>query len=70
MKNFDTLGWWLMVIGAINWGLVGLAGLLDLGNLNIVNLVLGSAPVLESLVYLLVGLAGLMSLYSHVSKKK
>jgi uncharacterized membrane protein YuzA (DUF378 family) len=70
MKNLDVLGWWFMVIGAIVWGLVGLGGLLNLGNLNLVNLVLGSSPVLESVVYLLVGLAGVMSLYSHVSAKK
>jgi uncharacterized protein len=70
MKNFDVLGWWLLVVGALNWGLVGLGNLLNLGNLNLVNLVLGSVPVLESLVYVLVGLAGLMSLYNHVSKKR
>lgn len=41
----------LVIVGAVNWGLVGLL------NLNVVNLVLGSMPVVEKLVYVLVGLS-------------
>ena len=52
----------LVIVGAINWGLVGLGGFVG-SNFNLVNLLLGGFPVLESLVYVLVGLAGLYELY-------
>jgi hypothetical protein len=52
----------LVVVGAINWGLVGLGGFVG-ANWNLVNLVFGSIPLIENLVYLLVGLAGLYELY-------
>jgi uncharacterized membrane protein YuzA (DUF378 family) len=52
----------LVVIGAVNWGLVGLGSLVD-ANWNVVNLLLGSIPTAEALVYVLVGLAGLYELY-------
>ena len=49
---------WLVTIGALNWGLVGLGRLLGMGDsLNVVNLILGRVSVLESLVYLLVGVS-------------
>ena len=57
--NLCRLAAWLLVIGGINWGLVGLQMLLDSGNLNVVNLLLGTWPTLEAIVYVLIGLAGL-----------
>ena len=45
-------------MGGINWGLVGLGGLLG-SNLNVVNMILGGMPMIENIVYLLVGLATL-----------
>lgn len=60
MKTLHMVGWWLVVIGAINWGLVGLADLAGSGsNWNVVNLLLGGMAPLESIVYVLVGLSGL-----------
>ena len=44
----------LVIIGALNWGLVGAF------QLNLVNKLLGSWSWLERLVYVLVGVAGLM----------
>ena len=52
----------LFIVGAINWGLVGL-GQFMMANWNLVNLVFGSFPLLEALIYLLVGLAGIYELY-------
>ncbi len=43
----------LVLVGALNWGLVGLGGW------NVVNMVLGGWPGLERLVYVLVGLSAL-----------
>jgi len=46
----------LLIVGGLNWGLVGLL------NMNIVETVLGSIPVAITLVYGLVGLAALYKL--------
>lgn len=48
----------LVIVGAINWGLVGIFGL------NLVSLILGEVAFLVSLAYILVGLAGLWMIYS------
>jgi hypothetical protein len=52
----------LVIVGAINWGLVGIGTFLD-ANWNVVNIVLADFPNVEAVVYLLVGLAGLYELY-------
>jgi len=46
----------LLIVGGINWGLVGL-GMLMGRNLNVVNMLLGSWPTVEAIVYLLVGIS-------------
>jgi uncharacterized membrane protein YuzA (DUF378 family) len=43
----------LLILGAVNWGLVGAF------NLNIVQSVLGGTPIAEKIVYILIGLSGL-----------
>ena len=52
----------LVMVGAINWGLVGIGQFFE-ANWNLVNQLLGSFPAVESLVYVLVGLAGVYELY-------
>ncbi|OGJ63840.1 hypothetical protein A3C37_01175 [Candidatus Peribacteria bacterium RIFCSPHIGHO2_02_FULL_53_20] len=52
------VGFILVMVGALNWGLVGLGGFLG-RDLNVVHMVLGTWPAVESVVYLLVGLAAL-----------
>lgn len=52
------LAWLLVLVGALNWGLVGLGELLG-HNWNVVNLIFGGIPMLEAIVYLLVGLAAI-----------
>lgn len=54
--------WILIVIGGLNWGLQGL-GMLIGTNLNVVSLILGSWPMVEAIVYVVVGLATLMKLF-------
>lgn len=51
MKNVDVIAALLVVVGAINWGLVGVA------RFNLVTALLGD-NVLSSIVFTLVGLAG------------
>lgn len=53
----------LLIIGAINWGLVGLV------KLNLVHLIFNFSPVLEKYIYGLVGAAGLYIFYRLVSNK-
>jgi hypothetical protein len=63
--NMNALDWsafTLLVVGALNWGLVGIGLLLD-ANWNLVALLLGSVPALEAAIYVLVGLAGLYAIY-------
>ena len=53
----------LVIVGALNWGLVGAF------NFNLVKVLLGSWPMVESLVYILVGLAGVAMLFACHCKK-
>ncbi|MBI2196681.1 DUF378 domain-containing protein [Candidatus Daviesbacteria bacterium] len=55
---------WIVVIGAINWGLVGLL------NLNVVEMILGAGSLLTKVVYIIVGLAGVWSAYMMLGGKK
>ena len=58
-KNvLDWIALVLVIIGAVNWGLVGINPAY-----NLVELILGSVPILVSVVYWLVGLAGLYTIY-------
>jgi uncharacterized membrane protein YuzA (DUF378 family) len=52
---------WLVIIGALNWGLVGI-GYFANTNLNLVNRLLGSIPTLEAIVYILVGVSAVLML--------
>lgn len=60
----DWVGLLLIVVGAINWGLVGAAHFLtDGANWNVVNILLADWAWAEFGVYTLVGIAGLYTLY-------
>jgi uncharacterized membrane protein YuzA (DUF378 family) len=71
MDKLDYIDWAsliLVFVGAVNWGLVGLGRLTNAGaeTYNLIYLIfnsLGGAPQAESLLYLLVGLAGLYQVY-------
>lgn len=63
MSTLDWTAWVLTTVGALNWGLVGVA------DLNIVESVLGSAPALVQVVYILVGLSGLYMVWVALGKK-
>jgi uncharacterized membrane protein YuzA (DUF378 family) len=58
----------LLIIGGLNWGLVGL-GMLMGSNWNVVNLILGSWPTVEAIVYLLVGIAAIVKIFGCRCKK-
>ncbi len=52
----------LVVVGALNWGLVGLGWLVNGSDWNVVHMLLGSWMQVEAVVYVLVGLAGVYKL--------
>lgn len=58
----------LVIIGGVNWGLVGLGMFLD-SDFNVVHRVLVSLPVLEAVVYLLVGVAAVVKIFGCRCKK-
>ena len=59
----------LVVIGGINWGLVGLGMLFGNADWNVIHMILGSIPVLEAVVYVLVGVAAVIKLFTCRCKK-
>ena len=59
MKGLHCVAFTLVMIGALNWGLMGLGYFLN-GNWNVVNMLLSSMPAIENLVYLLVGVSAIM----------
>lgn len=64
-----TLVFALLLIGGLNWGLVGL-GMLVGSDLNVVASLVGKWPTVEAVVYLLVGLAALKQIVVMVMCKK
>ncbi len=54
----------LVIVGALNWGLVGLM------DLNLVAMVLGSWPMAVQIVYVLVGVSGLYIAATHMGDCK
>lgn len=53
MKAIDNIALVLIIIGAINWGLVGLF------NFNLVDTIFGTMSVISRIIYILVGISGL-----------
>lgn len=56
MRALDTIALLLVVIGAINWGLIGFF------NFNLVDSLFGSMSTFSRIIYALVGIAGLYAL--------
>lgn len=74
MKWVELVATLLVVVGALNWGAVGLGWLVGGGaDWNFVHMLLGSLGTsVEAIVYVLVGLSGLWLLYDwwmRMSKK-
>lgn len=62
-KGLDYTALTLVIIGAVNWGLIGIF------KLDLVNLLFGNMTWISRVIYTLVGLSGLylLSLYGRVS---
>ena len=58
----DMIAGWLLIIGGINWGLFAF-------NFNLVSAIFdGWAPIISTIVYILVGLSGLYMIYGMFKK--
>ena len=64
MKGLDYTALTLVIIGAVNWGLIGLF------RLDLVSLLFGNMTWLSRVIYTLVGISGvyLLSLYGRVTE--
>lgn len=60
MKALHMIAFILLVVGGLNWGLSALG-------YNVVNMLLGSWPMVEKIVYLLVGLSAILEVVTHKS---
>ncbi|MBI2030642.1 DUF378 domain-containing protein [Candidatus Kaiserbacteria bacterium] len=69
MKMLHMVAFVLAMVGALNWGLVG-AGMFAGGDWNVVHMILGSWPVVEWLVYVLVGLSAVVLVVKHKGECK
>ena len=66
MKTLDFTALTLVIIGALNWLLIGLF------KLNLVDSIFGELSLLSRIIYTLVGLCGLWAItfYSKIKDKK
>ena len=64
MKYLHMVAFLLLVVGGLNWGLVGLF------NFNLVTMLLGSMPMVERVVYILVGLSTVYIAATHMKDCK
>lgn len=56
MKVIDKIALVLVIIGAINWGLVGIF------NFNLVDAIFGVMSIISRIIYILVGVSGLWAI--------
>ena len=57
MKIIDRIALVLIIIGAINWGLIGLL------DFNLVAMLTGGMNAISNIIYILVGIAGLINIF-------
>jgi len=62
METLEKVALVLVIVGALNWGLVGLA------DFNLVTTILGEGSALTNIVYDLVGLSALVVAYTKLLK--
>lgn len=62
--KLHTIEFVLVIIGGLNWGLIGLGKFMD-QDWNIVGMILSFSPQVEWLVYVLVGLSAIGLVVTH-----
>jgi len=64
MNELEWAAWVFILIGALNWGLIGLF------DIDVVQVILSTSPVLARIIYILVGAAGTYWLVKTVMTRK
>lgn len=59
MKKLHAVSFLSVMIGAINWGFIGLF------NFNLVNSIFGFSPAFEHIIYVIVGLSAVYLIVQH-----
>ena len=62
------IAWWLVIIGALNWGLVAIGYFVNRSNWNVVDVIFNGGFIAH-LVYLLVGISAVYVLMGHCGCK-
>jgi len=68
IMNKDNMGWMccvsfiLLIVGGLNWGLIGLF------DFNLVAMLFGKIAILERIIYILVGVAAVYGLIQLINK--
>lgn len=57
MNTLHMIAWILLIVGGINWGLVGAL------DFNLVDTIFGAGSVLSRIIYILVGLSALVGIW-------
>lgn len=66
MENLQKITLAVTIIGALNWGLIGLF------DFNLVEFIFGANSLLSKIVYILVGICGIINigiLFNHIETK-
>lgn len=56
--KLHTIAFILLIVGGLNWGLAAVG-------FNVVNMIFGSWPVVEQVIYILVGLSAVYEVVTH-----
>ena len=66
MKTLNCVALTIAIVGALNWGLIGLF------NFNLVSFLFGSMTLLSRIIYSLVGLCGLylITFYGYICRNE
>ena len=66
MRTLEIIAVTLIIIGAINWGLIGLF------DFNLVDTLFGTMSILSRIIYIIVGVCSLINiglLFNHIESK-
>lgn len=66
MENLQKVALVITIIGAINWGLIGIF------DFNLVDTIFGVGTIFAKIVYIIVGLCGIVNigiLFNHIEEK-
>ena len=64
MRTLDVIACVILIIGGLNWGLIGFF------DFNLISMIFGEMTALTRLIYCLIGLSGLYTIFQWKSMQK